>query len=278
MLGYDNYERAHCADCERLRKVEEGDVCEYHRKKKVTKIEDKHIRRVYWSSVERVIRLRVNREKERAERTAKDYKRIAEASDSRAKRIERMINKDVLVLKNRQYDNVNKAVEFVNKRLFNSDDLFHDFLSQIQEKKSFDMADVDGDYIARKLIEFKHSGRQLEVVIYRSRNPWSKAYGYWSPSTPFKIYVNSRKIPGRTAGSLVTTFTHEPVHAIDGLDTTASFGHGDNSSVGKDDTAPYWIGNLAGRMYDGTDITEADYPRTVRSSWYKRLWRWFTRL
>lgn len=153
----------------------------------------------------------------------------------------------------------------------NTDGHFHDFLADIEAKK-FDMTEATGDHIAKKIIEFKHSGQHINVKFYKSPNPWSKAYGYYTKARPFDVNINTRKM-NRTTGSFVATLVHEMIHAIDGLDMVYDFGHGGNSSVGKDNTAPYWIGNLASKYYGDEQVTE-DYPRMVRTPWYKRLWLW----
>lgn len=152
-----------------------------------------------------------------------------------------------------------------------TDGHFHDFLADI-EAKEFDMATCSGDHIAKKIIEFKHSGQHINVKYYKSPNPWSKAYGYYTKSRPFDVNINIRKM-NRSTSSFVATLVHEMIHAIDGLDMIHDFGHGSNSSDSKDDTAPYWIGTLASKYYGDEQIPE-DYPRVVRTPWYKKVWRW----
>jgi hypothetical protein len=51
---------------------------------------------------------------------------------------------------------------------------------------------------------------------------------------------------------MVNTIVHEFVHNVDMFDDGRpgiGMGHGSNSSVGKQDSAPYWIGGLAGRYH-----------------------------
>ncbi len=41
---------------------------------------------------------------------------------------------------------------------------------------------------------------------------------------------------------------HENVHAVDNYNEQHRFGHGDNNSNGKRNSAPYWIEKLEGNM------------------------------
>lgn len=178
----------------------------------------------------------------------------------------------VFKLENTNWGQVNAAVKFCNEMLLNPDIHLHDFLQDI-ESKEFNMTEASGDYIAKKLLWFIQQEHRINIVFYRSRNPWSKAYGYYTKARPFDININTRRM-NRTTASFVATFIHEMIHAIDGLDMVYDYGHGDNSSAGKQDTAPYWIGTLASKYY-GQEQDPNDYPRTVRTPWYVRLWRIF---
>ena len=54
---------------------------------------------------------------------------------------------------------------------------------------------------------------------------------------PDSLYINTRQIANRTSRDWEETIWHELVHVADQL-STGSFGHGDNSLAGKDETAP----------------------------------------
>ena len=92
----------------------------------------------------------------------------------------------------------------------------------------------------------------LTVKTYRSKNPWSSALGYFSPSKPDHIFLNNRKL-NRTKGSIVATLIHEMVHYCDFLNEVESYGHGDNSPNGKENTAPFYIDNIAESMVDNKE-------------------------
>ena len=113
----------------------------------------------------------------------------------------------------------------------------------------------------------------LTVKTYRSKNPWSSALGYFSPSQPDHIFLNSRKL-NRTKGSIVATLIHEMIHYCDYLNNTESYGHGDNSSNGKENTAPFYIDNIAESMVDRKEPNfknvENENIKTY-TPWYRRL-------
>jgi len=177
----------------------------------------------------------------------------------------------VFKLKNQQYYKVNAAVKFCNDILLNEQGLSYEFYRRIREKH-FDMSTAEGAHIAAKIEQFVGSLQHINVKFYKSRNPWSKAYGYHTKARPFDVNINTRRM-NRTTGSFVATLVHELVHAVDGLDFVHDYGHGSNSSENKENTAPYWIGNLASEMY-GDEQTVESYPKVVRLSWFERLWSW----
>jgi hypothetical protein len=178
---------------------------------------------------------------------------------------------------------VNAAVRYCNDILLNPEKELHFFISTIQQK-DFDMSTLSGAEIANRIVAFLNSGQQINIKFYRSKNPWSKAYGYYSPSRPFDVNINTRHIV-RSTESFIETIVHELIHAIDGLDLENSFGHGDNSRKGKHNTAPYWIGVLATSFYNwGASVNEhmvrhtfEDAPTKIYTPWYYKLWGWIKR-
>lgn len=184
--------------------------------------------------------------------------------------------RELFKLERKTNTNLDWAVQYCNEVLFNSDHQdWHDFIDAVGSKDKFDMSTASPDHIAKKIILFKNSDQVMNVKLYKSRNPWSKAYGYYTPSRPFDININTRKM-NRSVESFIATLTHEMIHAIDGLDMVHNYGHGDNSSVGKDNTAPYWISNQAAKLFDGNEIKAEDYPTYKRKkpSLWARFWRW----
>jgi hypothetical protein len=119
----------------------------------------------------------------------------------------------------------------------------------------------------------------LIVKLYKSKNPWSKAYGYFSPAKPDHIFLNTRKL-NRSKGSIVSSLIHEMIHYVDDKNKNESYGHGDNSSLGKENTAPYWIDNLAESIIDNKlpDFNNNENVNIVYYvPWYKKLFKFFWR-
>lgn len=119
------------------------------------------------------------------------------------------------------------------------------FYQVISEHGSFDMANVSAATIAKLL---KKSTLRMTVDTYM--RPWSKAGAYDNPEEPATIYLNQWRM-NRSISDLCNIFMHQVVHAVNAENPQYEFGHGDNSPVGKENTAPYWIGNLAERMITG---------------------------
>ena len=122
-----------------------------------------------------------------------------------------------------------------------ANNLFNDpqFLQEIVNKGRFDKATIDAGQIVDCI---KKSKMQARVVTYRS--PRRSVYGYDDPNNPDLLHINLWRNEWNI-GSLVNTIVHEAIHAVNSEFPKYSFGHGDNSSVGKGNTAPYWIGALA---------------------------------
>ncbi len=119
------------------------------------------------------------------------------------------------------------------------------FFDAIRAHASFDMANVSPAVVATLMGEATVT---MIIEMYFSRN--RRVFGYDDPAHPEIIHINQNRNEFNVP-ALVNTMLHETVHAVDDLNPEASFGHGDNSSAGKENTAPYWIGSLAERMAGG---------------------------
>jgi len=136
------------------------------------------------------------------------------------------------------------AVDYVN-------DLFEDekFWLEISEKDMFDNTSHSPSDIA---ILMKGKTDNVEVKLYRPRWPrHRKTNAYTSISYPNILFLNSKKL-WRNIGSMVNTIVHEHVHSVDYTDgePNIEYGHGSQSSAGKNNAAPYWIGNLAENYFN----------------------------
>jgi hypothetical protein len=97
----------------------------------------------------------------------------------------------------------------------------------------------------------------VEVRI-RMAKARRKVLGWTYFNQPGIVYLNSRRLD-RTRTSIVATLIHEWVHCVDGI-SHHDFHHGDNSSRGKDNSAPYWIDTLAAEMasaFFGEDLAHS---------------------
>lgn len=155
------------------------------------------------------------------------------------------------------------------------------FHNKIKENY-YDMATCKGFVIEADVDNYDFKSTQnpelnLIIKLYRSKNPWSSAYGYFSPAKPDHIFLNNRKL-NRSKGSIVSSLIHEMIHFLDDKNKQESYGHGDNSPIGKEATAPYFIDNIAESIIDNKLV---DFNNLENSNiiyyipWYTRLFRWF---
>jgi hypothetical protein len=132
-------------------------------------------------------------------------------------------------------DLVEKAVYAANGLL--ADDQFYE---TIRQHGQFDMTSATSAQIADIM---RSCNTLLSVVLYKPWSPFAPSLGKEDSGHPEFIYMNFRRL-SRPMADIVGTIIHEAVHAADAT-SPVDFGHGDNSSRGKENTAPYWIGNMA---------------------------------
>lgn len=86
----------------------------------------------------------------------------------------------------------------------------------------------------------------MRVETYFTRN--RRVLGYFVRSKPTTIHLNRAAFPRKTE-SLVATLWHELIHAVDHFAKDHYFHHdGNRFRNWKKETAPYWIGELAGEL------------------------------
>lgn len=157
-----------------------------------------------------------------------------------------------------------QAIEKANNILF--DEVFLGF---INNKGSFDMATCSSSHIAQLIIVYREL-EQMEIVGYHKK--LSRALAYFDKRYPNKIFINTAKI-NRSLGSIVATYIHEYIHLLDNIDKTHYFGHGDNKRKGKENTAPYWIDNLAQSLIDGIeDFNNTESSKIISKRWWQ-FWK-----
>lgn len=137
-----------------------------------------------------------------------------------------------------------KATNVVNS------ERFHESLCQIP---NFDMSnDSDGEVSGSEVSEMiKRYPRSILVKTYRSWSPWSRVCGYFDPRKGINvIHINLWMVRKRNDSSVFETIMHEAIHAVDYIFKDSSFGHGNNSPIGKSSTAPWAISRLATEFFD----------------------------
>lgn len=145
------------------------------------------------------------------------------------------------VVYNGKNSKVLDCVDFINDLL--KEDLFFD---SIDKSHSFTHTEYEPQAISQLI---KNDDNKIFIKLYKSKNPFTKANAYVSPNYKNTLFLNTRKL-WRKEEDMINTIVHECVHVVDYSENgKIDFGHGDNYSKGKDNSAPYWIGNLAKTMY-----------------------------
>lgn len=145
-------------------------------------------------------------------------------------------------------------IEIVEKAVLQANNLLTspEFFEEISKNDSFDFSTATPAQIAEIMknskLEFTVEmfyPNILQAFVYR------KTLAFTDSHYPNYLFLNYKKL-NREVEDIAATIIHESVHALDDAEKDFTFGHGNNSSVGKENSAPYWIGNLAYRMLKGT--------------------------
>lgn len=140
-------------------------------------------------------------------------------------------------------ENLNQAIYAFNLLLSSA------FIENLIKNKmdEFDQryTNIEKSIIADLLFTYKNEFKPT-IKLYRPFWRWSKAYATTYTGNYSLIKINSRKI-NRSFPSLAGTICHEWGHCFEYYVKTVFpeyyFNHGNNSSVGKENTFQYWIGN-----------------------------------
>jgi len=136
-----------------------------------------------------------------------------------------------------QDETLKRVIKNVNQIL--DSELFHVELCKIQ---SFDFTNINGKVISDI---FKIPPTRATVRFYKGWF-WSRVNAYTNGGSI--MYLNTRHL-ARSEASIANTIVHETVHIYDFFNNKHSFGHGDNRSIGKEKSAPYFIGSLIEEIY-----------------------------
>lgn len=154
---------------------------------------------------------------------------------------------------------IKKAIEEIEYEL--QPFLEMDLIQSERGSGVFDMSNIDKRTVAREIISFIQA-KDIYVKEYRSKNPWSRALGYFSRFKPNDVNLNNRRL-NRSIGSIANTIVHEIVHMTDNYVEEYVFFHGNNNPVGKENTAPYWIGNKIEAIIDRKSIDQVDIEESI---------------
>lgn len=137
------------------------------------------------------------------------------------------------------------------------------FFARIREHHGFDYSTATPAQIADLM---ETSDVVVSVKLYTSRWPWSKAVAFEDRRFPNVVFLNTRRL-NRSVPSICATIVHECVHAVDSAEAGLRFGHLDNNPNGKENTAPYWIGDLAEEMLSGEAPQFAQLIESMEQEW-----------
>lgn len=147
---------------------------------------------------------------------------------------------------------VQKATTMANTILGNEE-----FYQKIRQQEKFDLSTAKPSIIAELI---KSSGLEFKVELFYPSGwraiKYRNTFAYTDPNYPNTLFLNLKKLD-REIEDIAATIIHECIHALDQEAVDYTFGHGNNSPKGKENTAPYWIGNLAYKLLKNDPEAEA---------------------
>lgn len=126
--------------------------------------------------------------------------------------------------------------------------LDHHFYTAIDNHEDFDMCTLKPRILSGII---RNVQLNLNIEFYYALNPFSKAVSYDDDENPQTIWLNKWNL-NRSVASLANTLVHQCIHAVNAEYPEHCFGHGSEQDA-KDNTAPFWIANLAQRMIQQDD-------------------------
>jgi hypothetical protein len=124
-----------------------------------------------------------------------------------------------------------------------------EFWDAIRAHPEFDYTDLTPSEIERRLRE---ANATITVKLWRpNAGGFSRTVAVTDSRYPRTVFYNKHKL-NRGVANIVNTIVHEYVHNVDYFDDgnkNIEYGHGSQSAAGKSNRAPYWIGDLAERIY-----------------------------
>lgn len=108
-----------------------------------------------------------------------------------------------------------------------------EFLKEVGAFKKFTFTDKTPLDVMNSLKGFS----PVVISTYKTKNPFTKVIATTYASDKTTIYFNTRMNP-RDMSSMINTAIHEGLHL-------SGYSHGDNSSIGKEDSVNYRVGTIA---------------------------------
>lgn len=123
------------------------------------------------------------------------------------------------------------------------------FYMSIQKHDTFDMSNISPAQLAELM---RAADVQISVDLYYSLYPFGNVLASDNAEAPNVIRVNKWNINCSLA-TLGNALMHQCVHAVNAYFPQFSFGHGEEDA-GKENTAPFWIAQLAERYIAADNI------------------------
>lgn len=157
---------------------------------------------------------------------------------------------------NDEHPIVQQAVEMANLVFENKE-----FYERIRKETKFDLSTAEPAFIADLIL---NSSLEFKVELFYPSGwralKYRKTFAYTDGNYPNTLFLNLKKLD-REIEDIAATIIHESIHALDDECLEYTFGHGNNSSVGKDNTAPYWIGNLVYQILKGDSNAKLQFDQ-----------------
>ena len=137
-----------------------------------------------------------------------------------------------------------------------------DFWDGIRAHGPFDLATISADAIARRL---QAETCTIRVKLWTPRASriafYQNTVAVTNPHEPFVLHYHMAFL-SNSVGQKINTIVHEFIHNVDDHDGQPGeqMGHGDNDWHGKENTAPYWIGEYAQRLYEAAHPALSPQP------------------
>lgn len=157
---------------------------------------------------------------------------------------------------NDEHPIVQQAVEMANLVVEKKE-----FYERIRKETKFDLSTAGPAFIADLIL---NSSLDFKVELFYPSGwralKYRKTFAYTDRNYPNTLFLNLKKLD-REIEDIAATIIHESIHALDDECIEYTFGHGNNSSVGKDNTAPYWIGNLVYQILKGNSNAKLQFDQ-----------------